>query len=314
MTFVRNQYPTCSRHPHHARGFTLIETVVAMVVATMLLVSLGGVVTNTLTAHDVSRERNDLARDARFALRRMTEHVQDTTRLLVPLVNSTKTAHNESFFDPGVLAVTLPPQIDRDANGIADADNDGDGLIDEDLGQDTSNDNKPGLIGIDDDNNGEADSSFLHVSDDDESWTFLNEDPFNGLDDDGDGSIDEDAGADMNGDGQPGIALVDDDNDGSVDEGGQDDDDEDGLSNEDWLDAVVYHQSGSNLIERFPNLNPSSGTDFTERTIAENVSLFQVELLPRGVNRVDLVRITLELTDASNSISVVQRVRVGGPP
>ncbi|MFV1950794.1 MAG: type II secretion system protein J [Nitrospinota bacterium] len=47
-----------------------------------------------------------------------------------------------------------------------------------------------------------------------------------GIDNDGDGLIDEDPGADITNDGQPGIAGIDDDGDGSVDEGDMTDDDE----------------------------------------------------------------------------------------
>ena len=51
-------------------------------------------------------------------------------------------------------------------------------------------------------------------------------DPINGIDDDGDGSIDEDPPADTNGDGCAGVCGVDDDGDGIDDEGARHDDDE----------------------------------------------------------------------------------------
>lgn len=299
-----------------ARGFTLIEIMIAVTVGALLMISLGGVIANALNANDAARTRNQLAGEARLALQRMVQSVQDTSALLIPMVEDSSTGNSESLIDPGVLAVTLNPLLDRDLDGFADADNDGDGLVDEDLPSDSSNDNSPGLVGIDDDNSGIADISFAGAGDDDETGSLFGagEDPINGLDDDGDGSIDEDPPADMNGDGAPGIALFDDDGDGAIDEGSAEDDDEDGISNEDWLDVVVYFLSGTKLIERFPNLNPTSGTDYTERTIAEHVSQFRVERLPRGSNRVDLVAIALELTNQDVRVTVEQQVRVGGPP
>ena len=117
----------------------------------------------------------------------------------------------------------------------------------------------------------------------------------------------------MNDDGAPGVAGVDDDGDGSTDEGNVDDDDEDGSTDEDWLDAVVYFLSGTNLIERHPNLNPTDGTDYTERVIAENVSSFRVERLQQGVNRTELIDVSLGLSTTNASVVVQQRIRVGGP-
>ena len=59
------------------------------------------------------------------------------------------------------------------------------------------------------------------------------------IDNDQDGSIDEDEGSDLGNDNQPGLAGFDDDNDGMIDEGGSGqkwDDDEDGLKDEDVPD------------------------------------------------------------------------------
>jgi prepilin-type N-terminal cleavage/methylation domain-containing protein len=307
--------PTRSPEVSFVAGFTLVEMVVAVAISSILMLSLADVVTNTLAMNDDSRERNALTRDARFAMERMVRAVSRTQRLLVPMADKQSTGHDESSFDPGVLAVTLDPTLDRDLDGSADADNDGDGRIDEDLPDDTSKDGKPGLIGIDDDNSGVADYFDSPPADDDESNDLqANEDPIDGIDDDGDQNIDEDQPGDMNGDGAAGIAGFDDDGDGLIDEGASTDDDEDGVNNEDWYDAVVYFLSGPNLIERFPNLAPVDGTDYTERIIAEDVTSFRIDRLPRGANRADLVEITLGLGAGNASVLVQQRVRVGGAP
>ncbi len=119
---------TLEPRPRHAQpGFTLVEVLFATALIGILMVGLAGVVTNTLAVRDDTRERNALAREARFAMERMVGAVGATRLLLVPMVEDPGTAPSESVIDPGVLAVTLDPNLDRDLDGIADADNDGDG-------------------------------------------------------------------------------------------------------------------------------------------------------------------------------------------
>lgn len=305
-------------------GFTLTEVLVTVVILALILVGIAGVLEQALRAESATRERNDLTRQARFALDRMTRAVSATNLLLVPLAENPGTAWSESVRDPGVLAVTLDPTLDRDNDGWADGNNDKDFLdlnqnavrdpgeperIDEDLSEETSNDNAPGIVGIDDDGDGSIDES-MNVEDDDEDGS-VDEDFLNGVDDDSDGAVDEDGRHDMNFDGNPGVALVDDDLDGSVDEGHLFDDDEDGTFDEDWLDVVVYFLSGGTLMERLPNLDPGDGNDFSERVIAGNVTRFRVERVPQGAGRAVLVDITLGLTGENANVELHTRVRVG---
>ncbi|MEE9279936.1 MAG: prepilin-type N-terminal cleavage/methylation domain-containing protein [Myxococcota bacterium] len=290
-------------------GFTLLELLVVLVAGAMLLAGLSGALGQALRVWGLVQERQDLAQQARFALDRMVAAANGTTRLLLPLPENAATGYSESVRD--VLAVALDPVIDRDRDGFADADNDRDGRLDEDFGRDRTNDGAPGLIGIDDDNDGSTDE--VNWRDDDEDGS-LDEDPANGLDDDGDGAVDEDPGWDMNGDASPGESGRDDDGDGFVDEGAVADDDEDGVLNEDWLDAVVFYLTGSTLMERVPNLDPVDGTDFSEAVLAENVSRFRVErLVPDPSDRALLIDITLELSAADGEmVSLSSRTRVGG--
>ncbi len=262
------------------------------------------------------REHAALTEDGRFAMERMVTAVRDTSRLLLPLAENPGTAWSESVRD--VLAVALPPALDRDQDGFADADNDRDGRVDEDPGKNSTADGANGLVGIDDDGDGSVDEGGTDASgkysDDDEDGIF-NEDPVNGLDDDGDGITDEDPGADSNGDSEPGLADVDDDVDGETDEGSQTDDDEDGSNNEDFFEPVAFFLSGSKLMERLPNIDPVDGNDFAERIIADNVSLFRVERLPTPGGRAVLVDITLQVASAEGEAVALQtRVRVGGGP
>ena len=114
-------------------------------------------------------------------------------------------------------------------SGTINEDNDyyfGDPLfprIDEDTKADSNNDGAHGIAGIDDDGDGDIDeaSASWNGEDDDEDASLddeVNEDPVDGIDNDGDGNIDEDFAEDMNDDGKPGIRGMDDDGDGLVDE------------------------------------------------------------------------------------------------
>jgi hypothetical protein len=164
---------------------------------------------------------------------------------------------------------------------------------------------------VDDDGDGLVDEG--DSNNDDEDGT-TNEDKLDGIDNDGDGLIDEDVTKDMSNDGKPGFAGVNDDGDLFTDEGASQDDDEDGRSDEDWIDVVAYRLSGTTLLERAPDLNPVTGNDFTERTVAEGVTLFRVEYLPpAAADRPATVDITLSLGGSGVAeASLNTRVRVGG--
>jgi len=319
-----------------ARGFTLVELLATLAIGALLVVSVSGVTSRALQARDISHEKNELNRQARFAMQRMVAAVRHTRLTVLPSVDNPATnwpenireqtlppspAVGSSSFATAVLAVTLPAYFDSDGNGSADADNDGDGLIDEDLPADSSNDGKPGIAAIDDDGNGVVDDIVAPVADDDESPdSTQNEDSIDGSDDDGDGSIDEDPGADTNGDGCAGICGLDDDGDGTLDEAAVADDDEDGVSDEDWYDMLVFYLDNGNLVERLPvpwdtdGDSLVTGRDWVISTIAENVSRFRVERLPSRDDRLQTVDLLLELTSPATgaSVSLRTRVRIGG--
>ena len=159
-------------------------------------------------------------------------------------------------------------------SGFVNDDNDyyfGDPLfprIDEDVSADMNDDTAPGIAGIDDDGDGNVDEGSRW--DDDEDG-FINEDPIDGIDDDNidDGNIDEDCGPDANDDKAPGIAGIDDDGDGNVDEGSKWDDDEDGLIDEDPLNPLIYSFDSGTLRERFPYTGESVD-------LSTHVTFFQV--------------------------------------
>lgn len=324
---------TVYRRYRQQRGFNLVELMVAMLLAGLILAATSGVIRQATGTEASVGERNRLLRDARFAMDRMTTMAGGSRRLLLPLADNPATNWPEnireqtipasppvgsSILATAVLAITLPANIDLDSDGFPDADNDRDGRIDEDFPADIQFDYADGIYLIDDNGNGFVDESFAN-GDDDEGSFAADEDPVNGFDDDGDGAIDEDPGADMNGDGAPGIAGVDDDSDGQVDEGNAADDDEDGAIDEDWLDAVVFYLQGDSLMERHPvpwdeSANGFvSGRDFVTSAIAGNVTRFSVQRLAASFGQPQLVSLELELTGPSGAVvSLETRVRIGG--
>lgn len=322
-------------HFPHQTGFSYVEMLLAVAITGLIMAGLMGVVNTATETSDDVRQRNQLTRQARFAMERMVRQVSHSRKLLLPLRDNPATNWPENIREQtvppsapigdstlatAVLVVSLPAYIDLDGNGIPDADNDADGLLDEDLPGDIHNDDKPGIRDIDDDGNGVKDFLLSPAGDDDESNDFSeNEDTLNGIDDDGDGSIDEDPSSDMNGDACPGFCGVDDDSDGLIDEGSGNDDDEDGQTNEDWYDPLVIYLENGVLKQRNPvpwdesGDSVVTGQDFIVSDIAANVTRFRVERLDIG-STVELLDLTLELTSpvSGESISLQTRVRLGG--
>jgi type II secretory pathway pseudopilin PulG len=330
-------------------GLTVIEILVSVVIGAVLILSLSGVTGQALDAKDKTQAKMQLLQDGQFAMERMLAAVGGSTTLLLPLPDNPGTSWREhvreqtvpasspetgSIWASAVLATSLPPSQDIDGDGWADANNDKDYLdvnrnavrdiseperIDEDWGDDNTNDGKPGIAGVDDNGSGFVDISLAFSVKDNDEDSLKTEDVTDGADNDGDGAVGEDAPQDMNGDSAPGVKGVDDDLDGSVDEGQNEDDDEDGSSNEDWLDALVYRLQGDDLVERRPlpyDVNGDSkldGLDYVESVIAQGVVRFRVERIPAPPGGAVTVDVTLELIGSdSDPVSLHSIVRVGG--
>lgn len=303
-------------------GFTYIELLISLLIGSLLMLGITSAVSTGFRASEPVRVKNELNRQARFAMQRMQQNLSQTPWLLLPLADRSSTPGVQEN-ERDVLAFTLPHNIDNDGNGIADADNDGDGLFDEDLPADANNDGASGLYGIDDDGAGGVDDG-VAANDDEynilDLYLYTDEDAIDGIDGDDDGTIDDDPPADMNADGCSGACAVDEDGDGNSNEDDAEDDDEDGQSDEDWYDAMVFYLNGSDLIERTAvpwDENGSGGSpdgrDFIEQTIAENVTLFAVIREPMSNERAQLVTLSLQLTDSNGqSVELSTQVRVGG--
>ncbi len=312
-------------------GFSYIELLIAVAIGTILMGSLIGVVYTASETQDEVEQRNKITSDARFAMSRIVDMLGRSEKLILPLRDNAATNWPEhireqtrppsppigdSTLATAVLAFTLPPDIDANNDGYADADNDKDGKIDEDLHRDNNKDGEDGIFGIDDDGDGLIDESAAFNND--EQGGDL-DDFINGIDDDGDGSIDEDVGGDMNGDGEDGLIGVDDDGDLSIDEEATGDDDEDGSIDEDWYDTVVYFMSGDDIVERMPvprDVNADTvidGKDYIEENLADDVVRFRIERIDDPSLREQLVDIQMELVnrDTGEVFELRTQVRVG---
>jgi prepilin-type N-terminal cleavage/methylation domain-containing protein len=306
-----------SAHKGNTCGFTLIEVLIVLAFAGILVVATLGLVTPALESFHYSQARNDLVLQGNFAMEQMIDAVTKTRRLLLPLADNPTTSQNESLRN--LLAVTLDPLIDRDQDGYADANNDRDffdsngnfvrdvdelEIIDEDIPPDNTNDGRPGIIYIDDDNDGTADEwwYFLDMYTDNDEDGQLREDHIDGTDNDGDGSIDED---------------IPKDNDTAGGDEKTYDNDGDGLKSEDWLDPVVFYVSddSTKLLQRIPVVNATDGTSFTEHVLAQADSISLTVQRPTSMpgERGVLVDITLKLVQAKSGPVLLQaRIRAGG--
>ena len=173
---VKRTLPTvgCTPCTIKQNGYTLIELLIALAVSALLFAGLGSVLGQVLDTRADVHEKNDLTRQARFAMQQMVRAVSRSPRLLLPLDDNPNTNWPEhireqtipasppigdSTLATAVLVVTLDPTIDLDGDGTPDADNDGDGRFDEDLPGDNSFDFAPGIFNIDDDGDGQVDVS-----------------------------------------------------------------------------------------------------------------------------------------------------------
>lgn len=300
--------------PRHSGGFTYVELLTALVISAVVFLGIQDLIHRSTQALDTVTDEAWVNSEAQWAMQRVLRAIRRSRVLFLPTPDKPGTLLiDESVRE--LVALSQDPEIDRDNDGFGDPDDDRDGRVDEDLGDDIQSDGEPGIKDIDDNKDLLTDSPSAFPMDDDESGTLIlpdnDEDPINGVDDDGDGLIDEDPGADMNGDGFPGIEGVDDDGDGDTDEGDVEDDDEDGAKNEDPYNVVVFRKSGSLLLERTPKIR-GPHDQYTERTLLDNVSLFQVEWVPVAGGRSTLLEVTLQVTTPDGeTITLNSRVRVG---
>lgn len=209
-------------------GLTLVELLMAIAIFGLIAAAATALLSQSLDANTGGNARYGLYREGLLIMERMTGEARRSTFLLIP------NAHTATR---DILAISVNVNEDNDYYF-------GDPLfprIDEDPKKQMTDDDKSGIIGLDDDGDGFTDEG--DRNDDDEDG-LIDEDPLDGIDNDGDGNIDEDTGDDSN------IAGMDDDGDGSIDEGDAKDDDEDGTINEDPLNPLIYsYDNGTSTLQ-----------------------------------------------------------------
>jgi len=275
-------------------GFSLVELTLSLGLMSMLCVALVGLVETGLRAQAAGDDRSALWAEGHLAMDRMATAVRRGTVVHFPNAHGpTRTA----------LAVSGAVNDDDDAYfGDPELPR-----IDEDLWADMTLDGQPGIQGWDDDGDGLVDEppslTTMAAEDDDEDGLW-NEDPWDGVDNDGDGNIDEDVHWDMNGDGAPGIANFDDDGDGTLDEqdltGSFSDDDEDGQYVEEKLNPVIFVCDAADSV--LHETMPQSGTT---GVLCTHVKSFSATYVPPTGARGPLVSISLTLlSDAGESLTL----------
>ncbi len=274
------------RPPATRQGFTLIELLIAVTIMGVLSAGIVGLLQTSIQMQTEDDIDTKLYEEGFRAMDRMTGKLRKCTFLLVPIAQAptrdllafSGTINDD---DDYYFGDTMFPRIDEDATS------------------DMNLDGACGIKGIDEDNDGWQTAA---VEDDDEDG-FVNEDKYDGIDNDGDGNIDEDCWGDMNDDMWPGIKGMDDDGDKSVDEADYWDDDEDGKSPEDPLNALVYFfDSDTNtLVEQ---LQP----DGVATIICKRVTDFKVTYYQPSATLGPLVYITLGLTAAGETVTPTEAV------
>lgn len=276
-------------------GFTLAEVLIASLVVAMIGAAIAVSLSATFQAWEWGARKADLAQRGRFAMERMTYWTRASGRVLLPQ----QTRFKDTAVVRDVLALA--------GGGNSAFDDDGDGLFDEDTGADATNDGKSGITGIDDDADGSADEAAAN-NDDEDNVSFINwtdEDKLDGTYTttsglaDVDWWVDEDWGADMNGDGKSGVSGLDDDGDWSLDEGNVQNDDEDQTSagvervNEDPIAPIVFYLDKTATPWTLMERNPLTGTN----AVAKDVKAFSASRQTDSEGG-HLVAISLTLQDA----------------
>jgi len=113
------------------RGFSLVELLVVIAILGIIVAGLQQAITSALTAYDNVKDKQELEAQARYAMERMVMFVQESDEISKP----------DSASDQEVIEVSerlldtynnTTWAYDVDGDGLLDADNDGDGIVNED--------------------------------------------------------------------------------------------------------------------------------------------------------------------------------------
>lgn len=125
-------------------GFSLIELLITITILGIMVGGLQQVIVGALTAYDVVKGKQELENQARFAMERMVMFVQESDKIEKP-----DSASNQEILQVSERVMDTYNNATRayvvDGDGVLDADNDNDGVVNEH----TSPPDPPDLITFD---------------------------------------------------------------------------------------------------------------------------------------------------------------------
>lgn len=110
-------------------GLTLLELLVAIAIFSIIVGGLYQVLDHTLAAYETNRQQQNLLSQAHYAMERMVMFVQASDEIVIPAGSATQELTVSERLLDTYDNLTGAYQIDGD--GILDADNDTDGLVNE---------------------------------------------------------------------------------------------------------------------------------------------------------------------------------------
>ena len=112
-------------------GLTLIELLISIAILSMIMIGLYQAMGTALSAHRETSSKTDLLQRARYAMERMVMFVQQTDTIYIPSADTLVVSERLlDTYDNDLL--TYKPEGD----GYLDADNDHDGMVNEDAADD----------------------------------------------------------------------------------------------------------------------------------------------------------------------------------
>ncbi len=130
---LKNREKSLRFHSRHkprgiksSSGFTLLELLISIAILSIIMIGLQQVMGTALSAHRQTTEKTELLAQARYAMERMVMFVQETDQIDIPSVD--KLVVNERLID------TYKNDLHSylfEGDGYLDADNDGNGQVNE---------------------------------------------------------------------------------------------------------------------------------------------------------------------------------------
>ncbi|MDP2752683.1 MAG: prepilin-type N-terminal cleavage/methylation domain-containing protein [Rhodocyclaceae bacterium] len=279
------------------RGFTLLELLLVLAMGSGLLLGVAYMLNLGMTAHRSGTAEAEARQSLEFAMEHIGRALRETQDVLIP--NTSMLNRNNTDPTKNALAVSLSPVLDANADDFMDADDNREGVLDEevrkfvtlsspqyplrtdnDLPADATNDNRSGIRGVDDDGDGLVDEEDVTAC-----WSNLS-------------NVEQRSSC------TDFVWWP--------------------YANDDWLNAVVFmvQQVGgiNSLIQRMPTPKSNNGKTWDTHILARDVSSvsgFTVKLDKTAARHVVEVTLCLDVLDVNrvkvrSPVCALRRWRVGG--